>query len=209
MPLQPRANFWHDGQIREEEDFLMVLRIPLLSASFLYATIALTASAYAADSVFEEKCGSAPFAPDVPTDPSTSTEKLAEVKADVVAFMKASDVFQDCITKTIEIGPKIPKGTTPEQIRTLQDRFGRDAYKIVDQNQTDKERVGDAFNTLVDMRKNAGSTPKAEPAPKPAASLQPVTSPVATSTASVVTTNVTAARPTAIAYAFATSRTSR
>lgn len=122
------------------------------------------------ENAFEDKCGSAPFGPDIPSDPTGVTEeKLTEIKNDVVAFIKTSDQFQDCIDSTLRQGPKLDKKLTREQIERVQDRFAREGVKIMSDNQAEKERIGEAFNALVDARKKGGAAPKPPAAPKPQA----------------------------------------
>ena len=75
----------------------MMTRHLLISFGILSATLALSMPTRAEDSPFEEKCGSAPFAPDIKPDSGTSDAKLSELKKDVVDFMHASDQFQDCV----------------------------------------------------------------------------------------------------------------
>lgn len=132
--------------------------------------VSLTLAAYAPalaspdTEPFEEKCGTAPFGPDIPNEAAMSDAKIAELKADVVAFIKSSDQFQECIDRTLVQGPKLKKNTPPEQVTAIQDRFARTGVKIMADNQAEKERVGDAFNALIDLRKTGGGTAAAKPA---------------------------------------------
>lgn len=138
--------------------------------------VAAAQPSYASDDApFEEKCGTAPFGPDIPKDPATPDAKMAEIKSDVVAFLKASDQFQDCIDRTLVQGPKLKKDLSREQISTIQDRFARAGVKIMADNQAEKERVGDAFNALVDLRNGGGAKPAVA---KPDAARPPATAPV-------------------------------
>jgi hypothetical protein len=71
---------------------------------------ALACSAHAQKfAEYDDKCGSAPYGPSIPTDTSITDDKITELKADVLEFLKASDRYQDCITKLIEEGPTFKK----------------------------------------------------------------------------------------------------
>lgn len=143
------------------------MRVALIAFGVLTLVTAAVPAIASDDEPFSEKCGSAPIGPDVPRDPTLTDAKMAEIKADVVAFIKASDQFQECIDRTLVQGPKLKKDMSPEQISAMQERFARTGVKIISDNQAEKERVGDAFNALVDLRKQGkGAQP---PAPKPAA----------------------------------------
>lgn len=143
------------------------MRVALIAFGVLTLVTAAVPAIASDDEPFEEKCGTAPFGPDIPKDPAISDAKLAEIKNDVVDFLKTSDQFQDCIDRTLVQGPKLKKDLSREQISAIQDRFARAGVKIMADNQAEKERVGEAFNALVDLRKlDKGAQ---SPAPKPEA----------------------------------------
>lgn len=120
------------------------------------AAIALTAvSAAHAQKFkeFDEKCGAGPYGPDVKLDAAITDEQMAELRKDIVDFLKASDEYQDCVMKTAELGPKLDKEDSREKHEEIKQRFGREAMKRLDESQSEKQRVGNDFNRLVDLRK--------------------------------------------------------
>lgn len=139
----------------------------------VWAGLSLSSAAWAAESVryqdkYQERCGTAPIGPDIAQNPAISDEKMAELKKDVVTFIKTSDEFQNCIYKVLDEGPTFKKDTSREEILSVGAKFENAGNKIILDNQSEKERIGEAFNSLVDMRHggSGGSSPKT---PKPAA----------------------------------------
>jgi hypothetical protein len=121
------------------------------------ASLAASSSAMAGQfKEFEENCGTAPFGPDVKQDASISEDKLDELRKDVMAYFKASDQFQECVAKIMDAGPNFKKqDDTREKRIAIATRFEREASKIIDENQSEKERVGADFNKLIELRKSA------------------------------------------------------
>lgn len=132
-----------------------------------YMFVALTAAALLAAapahaqkfSEFEDNCGSAPFAPSISTDPAITDAKIDELRKDVLAFLKASDQYQDCLTKIIDGGPTFKKDDTVEKKIATSKRFETQGLKLMDDNQADKERTGDEFNKLIEARKKPAAKP--------------------------------------------------
>lgn len=125
--------------------------LTLLTAASLAAANAAAAGQF---KEFEDNCGAAPYGPDVKMDASITEEKLTELRKDVTDFLKASDQFQDCVTKIMDAGPTFKKeDDTREKRIAIATRFEREASKLIDDNQAEKERVGDEFNKLVELRK--------------------------------------------------------
>jgi hypothetical protein len=104
---------------------------------------------------FEDNCGTAPFGPEIKQDAAITDEKMTELRKDVTDFIKASDQFQECVNRILDGGPKFDKKLhdTPEKRESFGKRFVREALLIIDQNQNEKEKVGDDFNKLVELRK--------------------------------------------------------
>jgi hypothetical protein len=158
------------------------MRYGAVISGVLAFAVTAGAPAFALDrEIFEEKCGSSPFAPSIPTDPSIPDAKVAEIKADVLTFIKESDRFQECIERTMAEGPKVKKDMTREQVEAAQNRLDRLGVTMINGNQAEKERIGNAFNALIDLRiAKAQMKPAASAKPevaKPEASLQIPTAP--------------------------------
>jgi hypothetical protein len=133
----------------------MLRKLGLLAA----ASVCLAASAAAGQyPEFEDNCGNAPFGPDIKMDASIDDAKMGELRKDVTDFIKASDQFQDCVNRMLEAGPKFDKKLdTAEKRQAFGTRWVREGMLIIDQNQTEKEKVGDDFNKLVELRKKAAA----------------------------------------------------
>jgi hypothetical protein len=123
----------------------------------LSAALAMAASASAGQfKEFDDNCGDAPYGPAVKMDAAMSDEKVAELRKDILDFIKASDQFQECVGKIMDGGPTFKKeDDTVEKRIAIAKRFEREATKIIDENQSEKERVGDDFNKLIELRKAA------------------------------------------------------
>jgi hypothetical protein len=102
---------------------------------------------------YDEQCGSAPYGPSIPTDTSITDAKIAELKTDVLEFLKASDRFQDCVTKIIEEGPTFKKEDSMEKKIQIAKRFERQGLELINDNQSEKEKIGRDYNALIDARK--------------------------------------------------------
>ncbi|HAH08499.1 MAG TPA: hypothetical protein DCL48_00195 [Alphaproteobacteria bacterium] len=148
------------------------------------------------EDIFTQTCGNAPFAPVVPASPPTTQEAMTELKNDVTDFIKGSDLFQDCVTRVLDQGPKLKESWSDDQKKSAQRRFLKTAEKIILDNQEDKERTGNAFNVLVELRTGgkAAPTPAAsKPAEKAAAPA--IIENIDTSTAAALVTGTAKARP--------------
>lgn len=127
--------------------------LPLFAAVSLGAAGAAMAGQF---KEFEDNCGTGPFGPAVKMDATISDEKLNELRKDVLDFIKASDQFQECVTKILDGGPTFKKEDDSREKRiAIATRFEREASKIIDENQSEKERVGADFNKLLELRKTA------------------------------------------------------
>jgi hypothetical protein len=137
---------------------MMTLRHMTVS-TLMVAGLGLAGAANAAQfKEFEDKCGAAPYGPEITMDGSIDDKKMGELRQDVLDFIKTSDQYQDCVYKTLEIGPKLEKSDPFEKQEDIKRRFGREGMKILDESQSEKERVGSDFNKLIDLRKK--SAPK-------------------------------------------------
>jgi hypothetical protein len=120
-------------------------------AGFAFASPAAASGKYPE---FEDNCGTAPFGPEIKFDVTIDDAKMAELRKDVTDFIKASDQFQDCVNRMLQAGPKFDKKLdTAEKRQEFGTRWIREGMLIIDQNQTEKEKVGDDFNKLVELRK--------------------------------------------------------
>jgi hypothetical protein len=167
------------------------------------ASLAATA-VHAAQTLFDEKCGQAPYGPAVPNASTLDQKKFRELKVDVVGFLAASDLFQDCLLRVLAEGPPKPKkDTTQEQYEATVKKFQQDGERIAWANQKEKESVGTAYNAVVDEMNGAksASTPKVAPqVPGPAAAkiAAPVSAPLPQPAAAIeASVKTIAERPTA------------
>jgi hypothetical protein len=86
----------------------------------------------AASPVFAAHC-SQPYAPDMSLSAGAGKDAVSQLRQDVQAFMTASDVYQQCLIDESNSDPS----------------FKPKADKLIDANQADKQRAGDAINALV------------------------------------------------------------
>ena len=84
---------------------------------------------------------SQPFAPDTKLPAGAGKDAVVQLRQDVQAFLTASDVYQKCLIEQANADPS----------------FKPQSDKLAEANQTDKQRVGDAFNAIV-KQFNGGST---------------------------------------------------
>jgi hypothetical protein len=75
-----------------------------------------------------------PYPPVIKPDAAQNREQLAALRNDVAAFLAASDIYQKCLIET------------------------KDVTGRIQMNQTDKERVGREFNSLVHTIQVAGKS---------------------------------------------------
>lgn len=73
-----------------------------------------------------------PYAPAVSVSAEASAADLARVGADIRSFIAASDIYQTCLTSRV---------STPE------------SQRLLNANQADKQRVANAYNTLLRSRR--------------------------------------------------------
>ena len=138
----------------------MALKKLAFSALLAVAGLAMANAAMAGEfDQFDEHCGASPYGPDIAIDPQISDDKVKEIRNDVTLFMKASDTYQACIAKVLEIGPKLDKKDAPEKHAAILKRFERKGVDLIDGNQVEKERIGEQFNKLIDARIAAKKTP--------------------------------------------------
>jgi hypothetical protein len=74
-----------------------------------------------------------PYAPEIRL--AASKEQIATLRDDVQTFIAASDVYQACLTKTVNTG----------------------AAALIAANQKEKERIGKLFNALLSSYKKANA----------------------------------------------------
>ncbi|WP_331536570.1 hypothetical protein [Phenylobacterium sp.] len=92
-----------------------------------------------------------PEAP-APVDGTTATmEQLLAAKAAVTTFITASDAYQTCVLDDLEARKKAAKAARAK----LDPAVAKAADAGVSENQVDKERVGQAFNTAAKAYKAA------------------------------------------------------
>jgi hypothetical protein len=81
-----------------------------------------------------------PYAPDTSIPAGAGKDAVLQLRQDVQAFITASDVYQECL---------VSEANTDVTFKVQAD-------KLTAANQTDKQRVGDAFNAIV-KQFNAGN----------------------------------------------------
>ena len=112
----------------------MVRVFRLAAASFVVATL-LAAPAWAER---HYNCV-VPFEPVIPNASNASQPEMDEARLDVIAFLAASDMYQDCLMRTIK---SIPDATLREvQIKNVE--------PLIAENHNDKCRVGSDWNNVV------------------------------------------------------------
>jgi hypothetical protein len=132
------------------------MRIHTYAAMTIAALMAASPAQAQKFAEYDDNCGSAPFGPTITTDVTIPDAKVDELRKDVLAFLKASDQYQDCITKIMEGGPTFKKEDPMEKKMQMAKRFEAQGIKLIDDNQSEKERAGNDFNALVEARKKAG-----------------------------------------------------
>lgn len=96
-----------------------MLRMSVLTLAFFCAALGAASAT--------PRC-SEPYAPQIPNGRTATTDDMASARRDARAFIAASDVYQQCLLE----GPATAR---------------REALLVA--NQSEKERVGSAFNTAV------------------------------------------------------------
>jgi len=95
----------------------------------------------AAPAFAQDRC-SAPIAPVVPDGKVATVAELVQANKDVVAFIKASDEFQNCLVTDLQ--------TQQAEARNNKKPFDKAIQTAIeakgDSNQKEKERVGNAYN---------------------------------------------------------------
>ena len=86
------------------------------------------------------KCGSLPYGPTLVMDAKTATkQEMENAKEDVVAFIKQSDAYQDCLLK---LANSLQPNLTESDLRLI--------AAAIDRSQKEKEALGNDYNKLVD-----------------------------------------------------------
>lgn len=112
---------------------------------------ALGAAALAGPALAQEAC-TRPEAPAIdPQAAAASVEALASAKQQTVDFIKASDAFQECVLADAKARKDEAKAKKIAFDPAIADRAKRE----VSANQSDKEKVGAAFNAAVKAYKAA------------------------------------------------------
>ncbi|MFT3809750.1 MAG: hypothetical protein QM698_07510 [Micropepsaceae bacterium] len=93
-----------------------------------------------------DRC-SAPFGPVVPDGATASQGEMRNARAEVLAFVKDSDTYQDCLVRVMD-DPK-------EEMKEPQKKA---VLKQISANQREKEEVATAFNTALKAFKARGLT---------------------------------------------------
>jgi len=95
-----------------------------------------------------------PYAPTVPNGASASKEEMLSAHDEVMAFIRASDNFQDCVILDIQT----QRAARERDQKTLDPAIADEATARISANQREKERVGAEFNTAVQAYKAAHPT---------------------------------------------------
>lgn len=121
----------------------------------LVVALAGVSAAFADDDIVAEarqNCGSAPHGEQVPDGKTATKKQMDEANLQVVAFLAASDMYQDCLARTALAKKDKLKPADKQKI-----------LNMIDASQREKEEVGAAYNVSVDAF-NAANPVK--PAPK-------------------------------------------
>ncbi|MFC3077101.1 hypothetical protein ACFODL_03255 [Phenylobacterium terrae] len=112
---------------------------------------ALAAAALAGPALAQEAC-TRPEAPAIDSQAaSASVEALTAAKQQTVDFIKASDAFQTCVLAEAKAKKDEAKAKKVAFDSSIADR----AQRQVSANQSDKEKVGAAYNAAVKAYKAA------------------------------------------------------
>ena len=98
----------------------------------------------------QDKC-SAPIAPVVPDGKTATVAQLVQANKDVVAFIKSSDDFQNCLVSDLAAATEAAKGDK----KGLDPAIKKAIEEKGDANQKEKERVGKAYNAAAAAYKAA------------------------------------------------------
>lgn len=110
-------------------------------ATFVFAVLA-TPAAFAGT----DRCAE-PFGPVVPDGATASQAEMRAARAEVLAFVKDSDTYQDCLVRVMD-DPK-------EEMKEPQKKA---VLKQISANQREKEAVATAFNAALKAYKARGLT---------------------------------------------------
>jgi len=104
--------------------------------------LSAAALAFLAPPAFAQDMCMSPPAPVVPDGKTAEASALIQAQKDVVAFIKASDEYQNCLLAQISALEK-----TAKDAKMPVDAAAKKALETKgDANQKDKERVGKAYN---------------------------------------------------------------
>jgi|KBSSwiStaDraftv2_1062776.scaffolds.fasta_scaffold28696_8 hypothetical protein len=92
-----------------------------------------------------------PTAPATPDGATVTMEQLVAAKAEVGAFMTASDTYQTCVIDSLAAARKDAKANK----KKIDPAVVKEADANISANQSDKVKVGDAFNGAVKAYKAA------------------------------------------------------
>ena len=115
--------------------------------------ICLSAAVFAvlaSPALAQDRC-SAPIAPVVPNGKTASVGELVQANKDVVAFIKASDEYQNCLLADLQAKTDQAKSDKKE----LDPGVKKAIEAKGDANQKEKERVGKEYNTAAAAYKSA------------------------------------------------------
>lgn len=98
----------------------------------------------------QDRC-SAPIAPVVPDGKTATVTQLVQANKDVVAFIKASDEYQNCLLADLQAQVDQAKSDKKD----LNPAIKKAIEAKGDANQKEKERVGKAYNTAATAYKAA------------------------------------------------------
>lgn len=103
-----------------------------------------------------------PFEPVIPNAKQASQAEMDEARLDVIGFLAASDMYQDCLVRTV-------KAVGDPTLREVQIK---NVEPLIKQNQDDKCRIGMAWNSAVAEYETRihGAPPATAPPPCPTTS---------------------------------------
>lgn len=78
-----------------------------------------------------------PYAPIVGDGATATKDEIQALKLDVIAFIAASDLYQDCLLRSLK---------DPELKADKREKLAQEVTQKINSNQTEKERVGADYN---------------------------------------------------------------
>ena len=93
----------------------------------------ILAFAFIASPAFADIRCNEPYAPEIHATASTTNKEIVNMRDDTQTFIAASDLYQACLLKVAE------KNSS----------FAAQAKKLIDMNQREKTRIGNAYNALL------------------------------------------------------------